>query len=103
MRGWPLSRLWPTGTTKEIPFSVADVYFELYDTDGDLGIHALIDGEPWKKLEILEGAEVVAQAVCDASACPVLRRRRRLRFRSARVHLPRKLPERYLAVTRRAR
>lgn len=33
-------------------FDVASLYFELNDTDGDLGIHALIDGEPWKKLEI---------------------------------------------------
>jgi len=36
----------------EIPFEVAEVFFELNDTDGDLGIHALIDGEPWKRLEI---------------------------------------------------
>jgi len=35
-----------------IPFEVAEVFFELNDTDGDLGIHALIDGEPWKRLEI---------------------------------------------------
>lgn len=37
---------------REIPFDEANVYFELNDTDGDLGIHALIDGEPWKRLEI---------------------------------------------------
>jgi len=37
---------------EEIPFDVAELFFELNDTDGDLGIHALIDGEPWKKLEI---------------------------------------------------
>ncbi len=36
----------------EIPFDVASIFFELNHTDGDLGIHALIDGEPWKKLEI---------------------------------------------------
>ncbi len=36
----------------EIPFSVAELYFELNDTDGDLGIHGLIDGEPWKWIEI---------------------------------------------------
>jgi hypothetical protein len=36
----------------EIPFDVASLFFELNDTDGDLGIHALIDGEPWKLLEI---------------------------------------------------
>ncbi len=37
---------------KEIPFDEAEVFFELNDTDGDLGIHSLIDGGPWKKLEI---------------------------------------------------
>ncbi len=34
------------------PFDEAIIYFELNDTDGDLGIHALIDGEGWKILEI---------------------------------------------------
>ncbi len=37
---------------EEIPFDVAELFFELNDTDGDLGIHALIDGEPWKRLKI---------------------------------------------------
>jgi hypothetical protein len=36
----------------EIPFDEANVFFELNDTDGDLGIHSLIDGEPWKRLGI---------------------------------------------------
>jgi hypothetical protein len=36
----------------EIPFDEANIFFELNDTDGDLGIHSLIDGEPWKRLEI---------------------------------------------------
>ncbi|MEE4379136.1 MAG: hypothetical protein V2J55_16720 [Candidatus Competibacteraceae bacterium] len=36
----------------EIPFDVADVYAELNNTDGDLGFHALIDGDAWKRLEI---------------------------------------------------
>ena len=36
----------------EIEFDVAHVFFELNNTDGDLGIHALIDGEPWKRLRI---------------------------------------------------
>ncbi len=35
-----------------IPYDVATIYFELNNTDGDLGIHSLIDGEPWKTLEI---------------------------------------------------
>lgn len=34
------------------PFDVAELFFELNDTDGDLGIHAEIDGEPWTSLEI---------------------------------------------------
>ena len=37
---------------EEIPFDEAIIFFELNNTDGDLGIHALIDGEPWKKLSI---------------------------------------------------
>ena len=40
----------------EIPFDVAEIFFELNNTDGDLGIHALIDGEPWRRLRI-EGAD----------------------------------------------
>jgi len=36
----------------EIEFAEAHVFFELNNTDGDLGIHALIDGEPWKRLKI---------------------------------------------------
>jgi hypothetical protein len=33
-------------------FEVADVFFELNDTDGDLGIHAMIDGDAWRALSI---------------------------------------------------
>ena len=36
----------------EIPFDVATLYFELNNTDGDLGFHGLIDGDAWKRLEI---------------------------------------------------
>lgn len=36
----------------EIPFSEAHLFFELNNTDGDLGIHSKIDGEPWSKIEI---------------------------------------------------
>ena len=42
---------------EEIPFDVAEIFFELNNTDGDLGIHALIDGEPWKRLEIEDPRE----------------------------------------------
>jgi len=36
----------------EIPFEEAKIFLELNHTDGDLGIHALVDGDAWKKLEI---------------------------------------------------
>jgi hypothetical protein len=36
----------------ETPFDEAHIFFELNDTDGDLGIHALVDGDAWKQLEI---------------------------------------------------
>ena len=46
------NRHWADDNGEEIEFDEAIIYFELNDTDGDLGIHALIDGEPWKRLEI---------------------------------------------------
>jgi hypothetical protein len=36
----------------EIPFAEAFIFFELNDTDGDLGIHGKIDGDAWKQLKI---------------------------------------------------
>jgi len=45
-------KVWAEDNGDEIPFDEAYIYFELNNTDGDLGIHALIDGEPWKRLEI---------------------------------------------------
>ena len=36
----------------EEPFEVARLFFQLNDTDEDLGIHLVVDGEPWKNLEI---------------------------------------------------
>ena len=33
-------------------FTEAEIFLELNDTDGDLGIHASIDGGPWTNLEI---------------------------------------------------
>jgi hypothetical protein len=32
----------------------ADIFFELNDTDGDLGIHCRLDGEPWKRMMIVD-------------------------------------------------
>lgn len=37
---------------EEALFAVADVFIELNDTDGDLGLQAFIDGEPWKRVAI---------------------------------------------------
>jgi len=37
---------------EEIPFDEHEIFFELNYTDEDLGIHALIDGEAWKRLII---------------------------------------------------
>ena len=36
----------------EEPFPVGRLFFQLNDTDSDLGIHLLVDGEPWRTLEI---------------------------------------------------
>jgi hypothetical protein len=41
----------------EIPFSEARIFFELNNTDGDLGVHSSIDGEPWKFLAIEDPKE----------------------------------------------
>lgn len=56
--GAAVPELWAGGHNNEdddddeIPFDVAELFFELNNTDGDLGIHALVDGEAWKYLEI---------------------------------------------------
>lgn len=36
----------------EMAFDESYIFFELNNTDGDLGIHAKIDGDPWRKLII---------------------------------------------------
>jgi hypothetical protein len=42
------------GSSEPVELDVTEVFFELNDTDGDLGTHALIDGDPWKRLRILD-------------------------------------------------
>jgi len=37
---------------EEIPFDEASIFLELNHTDGDLGIHAFVDGDAWAQLEI---------------------------------------------------
>ncbi len=46
----------------ELEFEEANIYFELNDTDGDLGIHGLIDGDAWKSLRIEDPNERVLLA-----------------------------------------
>ncbi|MGB5327950.1 MAG: hypothetical protein WBO58_06985 [Gammaproteobacteria bacterium] len=43
---------WDHDDEDEIPFEEGRLFFELNDTDGDLGIHGKIDGDEWKYLEI---------------------------------------------------
>jgi hypothetical protein len=47
------------------PFDVADVFFELNDTDGDLGIHAEIDGDAWTSLEVKGPLHVLLSIVSN--------------------------------------
>ena len=49
--GITVPELW-ANDDEEIPFDEAHLFFELNNTDGDLGIHALIDGDAWKRLMI---------------------------------------------------
>ncbi len=49
----------PASADEEIPFDEAALFFELNDTDGDLGIQARIDGDAWKRLEIEDPNERV--------------------------------------------
>lgn len=52
------------GFTQNGPeFEEAQIYLELNDTDGDLGIHGLIDGDAWKSLEIEGPGELELMSV----------------------------------------
>ncbi len=55
----------------EAPFEEAHLFFELNDTDGDLGIHGLIDGDAWKRLQIEDPKE---QTMLDVRVLTRLRR-----------------------------
>lgn len=41
-----------TQVEREKPFGAAELFFELNNTDGDLGLHGKIDGEAWKQMWI---------------------------------------------------
>ncbi len=47
----------PAVSGADEPFDVANIFFELNNTDGDLGIHALVDGDPWKRLKLEDANE----------------------------------------------
>ena len=78
----------------EIPFSEANLFFELNDTDGDLGIHASIDGEPWKKLRIKDPK---GRKILDISVKRRLRRQglTQLFFESAEPSFDELAPEEF--------
>jgi hypothetical protein len=78
----------------EIPFDVADVYAELNNTDGDLGFHALIDGEPWKYLKIEDPKE---RMILWVSSSGRLRRQglTELFFESAEPSFDERTPEQF--------
>ena len=42
----------PAGNEEAPSYSKSDVFFELNHTDGDLGIHARVDGDGWHRLAI---------------------------------------------------
>jgi hypothetical protein len=41
----------------ELCYEETEIFFELNNTDGDLGIHSLIDGEAWKRLQMFDHNE----------------------------------------------
>ena len=56
---------WPVLSTgvaaAATPFSIANIFFELNSTAGDLGVHVSLDGESWKILRVQDpqGREIV--------------------------------------------
>ena len=56
---------------EELEFDEAHLFFELNDTDGDLGIHGKIDGDEWKSIRIENPNERV---IMNVSARGKLRR-----------------------------
>ncbi len=64
------------------PFAEAKLFFQLNDTDQDLGIHAIVDGEPWRRLKIFDPRE---RRILDINLMGRLRQQglTELRFESA--------------------
>lgn len=55
---------------EELEFDEAELYFELNNTDGDLGIHSVVDGEAWTSLiyEDLDGRVLIDVQLSGAMA-----------------------------------
>ncbi|HEU4430580.1 MAG TPA: hypothetical protein VFT98_17595 [Myxococcota bacterium] len=53
------------GATAQQELDEAELFFELNDTDGDLGIHSLIDGDDWRRLRIEDPG---GRVILDVSA-----------------------------------
>lgn len=47
----------PVAQAQDVPFSVGRVFFQLNNTDGDLGFHAQLDGEAWKSVGIKDPSD----------------------------------------------
>ncbi len=77
------------------PFDEARLFFELNNTDGDLGIHAEIDGEDWKRLTIK--APDRRKAVLEVQTAGSLRQQglTELRFESAEPPFTEEPPEEF--------
>ena len=56
---WPVLSGGVAGATT--PFEIADIFFELNSTAGDVGVHVSLDGESWKILRVQDpgGREIV--------------------------------------------
>ncbi len=74
------------------PFGEAELFFELNNSDGDLGIHSAVDGEPWKKLRITSPGN---KKLLDIKASSKLRLQglTQLSFESAEPNFEEQSPE----------
>lgn len=78
----------------ELTFDDADLFFELNDTDGDLGIQSTIDGEAWRQLEIEDPDD---RRLLDVVASSSLRRQglTEINFESAEPTFDELAPEEF--------
>jgi len=60
-----------SGAAAQAEFDEAELFFELNDTDGDLGLHSLIDGDDWRRLRI---EDPMGRTLFDLSARGRLRK-----------------------------